>query len=317
MGKAASASPGPGRPPDPGRPAGRADRELPVRRPAQRPGQPGAEVAPGRVELGLDQEQAAAQVRAAQVGAAQVRPGQVRAAQVDTAQVRPDQVRPAQVGAGQVRPPQVARRSGRPPGGRGRPGRGPAHWYGSAARWRPAGVSEGRPPPTPRACRGSAVRSRRGRTRSSACSGPAARRPSASVRYQSSSCSCRMTANAWNICPAVSGALRQSCPAKVTWATFCPAPKQSKTVQPGKPRSRRLVWMPQRKSARRFGQGCPAGLSMAKSAEAANAGATQHNPKQRAQSARRSSRPPRRAVLSRTRWTGLPSLVRGQVYVKH
>ena len=30
--------------------------------------------------------------------------------------------------------------------------------------------------------------------------------------------------------------------------------------------------MPQRKSGARFGQGCPAGLSMAKSAEAENAG---------------------------------------------
>ena len=47
--------------------------------------------------------------------------------------------------------------------------------------------------------------------------------------------------------------------------------------------------MPQRKPDRRFGQGCPAGLSIAKSADAENPGATQHNPKQRAQSAR--SRP--------------------------
>src|SRR6266536_2546512 len=50
--------------------------------------------------------------------------------------------------------------------------------------------------------------------------------------------------------------------------------------------------MPQRKSACRFGQACPAGLSMAKSAEAEKAGATQHSPKQRSQSARRSRRRP-------------------------
>ena len=53
--------------------------------------------------------------------------------------------------------------------------------------------------------------------------------------------------------------------------------------------------MPQRKSAARFGHGRPAGLSIAKSAEAVNAGATQHSAKQRAQSARRRSpdiRPP-------------------------
>src|SRR6266545_4342543 len=45
--------------------------------------------------------------------------------------------------------------------------------------------------------------------------------------------------------------------------------------------------MAQRKSDCRFGQGFPASLSMAKSAEAEKAGATQHSPKQRSQSARR------------------------------
>ena len=38
-----------------------------------------------------------------------------------------------------------------------------------------------------------------------------------------------------NICWAIRGACRQSCPAKVTCDTFCPAPKQSYTVHPGKP----------------------------------------------------------------------------------
>src|SRR5688572_8350243 len=44
--------------------------------------------------------------------------------------------------------------------------------------------------------------------------------------------------------------------------------------------------MRHRKSAPRFGQAWPAGLSIAKSAERANAGATQHRPAQFAQSAR-------------------------------
>ncbi len=36
-----------------------------------------------------------------------------------------------------------------------------------------------------------------------------------------------MTVNTSNIRLAVPGARRQSRPPKVTWATFCPAPKQS------------------------------------------------------------------------------------------
>jgi uncharacterized membrane protein YkvA (DUF1232 family) len=46
--------------------------------------------------------------------------------------------------------------------------------------------------------------------------------------------------------------------------------------------------MRQRWSSARLGQARPAGLSMAKSAEAANAGTTQHSPRQRPQSARSS-----------------------------
>jgi hypothetical protein len=49
--------------------------------------------------------------------------------------------------------------------------------------------------------------------------------------------------------------------------------------------------MPQRKSDPRLGQACPASLSIAKSAEAKKAGATQHSAKQRSQSARRLGRP--------------------------
>jgi hypothetical protein len=41
-----------------------------------------------------------------------------------------------------------------------------------------------------------------------------------------------MTGNTANIADADSGERRQSVPPKVTCETFCPAPKQSKTVQP-------------------------------------------------------------------------------------
>src|ERR1019366_5547624 len=51
--------------------------------------------------------------------------------------------------------------------------------------------------------------------------------------------------------------------------------------------------MPQRESVCRWGQACPAGLLIAKSAEAEKAGATQHSPKQLWQSARRVRRPPK------------------------
>jgi len=61
-----------------------------------------------------------------------------------------------------------------------------------------------------------------------------------------------MIVNTVNICPPMRGVRRQSCPPKVIWETFCPAPKQSYTVQPGNPRSRRSEWMPQRKSDRRL-----------------------------------------------------------------
>jgi hypothetical protein len=49
--------------------------------------------------------------------------------------------------------------------------------------------------------------------------------------------------------------------------------------------------MPHRKSGPKWGHGCSAGLSIAKSAEAENTGATQHSPKQRSQSARRARCP--------------------------
>jgi hypothetical protein len=124
-----------------------------------------------------------------------------------------------------------------------------------------------------------------------------------------------MTANTSNICRVVCGACRQSRPPKVTWDTRCPAPKQSYTAQPRKPCRLRSLWMTHRKSGCRFGQGCPAGLSIAKSAEAENAGAAQHSPKQRAQSARRLSRPlSAQPELAGSRASVSPGLRDGQEY---
>src|SRR5664279_3726904 len=51
-----------------------------------------------------------------------------------------------------------------------------------------------------------------------------------------------------------------------------------------------MLWIPQRKSSRKFGHGSSAALSMAKSADLLNGRATQHSAKQRSQSASRFSR---------------------------
>ena len=122
-----------------------------------------------------------------------------------------------------------------------------------------------------------------------ACPAPAAGRP-ASASSHSSSCSCRMTPNTANIGSAVVRVRAANCVRRnVTWATFCPAPKQSYTAQPGKPRGPQLARGWRSESRRReVRTRHPGGLSIAKSAEAANAGATQQRPKQRSQSARSS-----------------------------
>jgi hypothetical protein len=112
----------------------------------------------------------------------------------------------------------------------------------------------------------------------------------ASARYQSISCSCRTALNAANIGPVDSGFSRQLVPPKSPWDTFWPAPKQSKTVQPRNPLGRRLLWMVQEKSAARFGQGVPAGLSSANSAERENPKAVQQRAKQFPQSGSRDCR---------------------------
>jgi hypothetical protein len=60
--------------------------------------------------------------------------------------------------------------------------------------------------------------------------------------------------------------------------------------------------MPQQESAARLGHGDPAGLSIAKSEEAANGRATQQRPKQFVQSASRSRRPGGTWVLRSAGW---------------
>lgn len=57
-------------------------------------------------------------------------------------------------------------------------------------------------------------------------------------------------------------------------------------MQPWKPLGRSRVWMPQRKSSWRLRQGSPDDLFTAKSADFAKGSATQHSPKQLAQSPR-------------------------------
>ena len=89
---------------------------------------------------------------------------------------------------------------------------------------------------------------------------------------------------------AVAGSAFQLIPWKRFWETFWPAPKQSKTVRPRKPRGRRLSWMVQEKSEARFLQGVPAGLSMAKSVVREKPSAVQQSAKQLAQSGRSDSR---------------------------
>src|SRR5690606_8244117 len=98
------------------------------------------------------------------------------------------------------------------------------------------------------------------------------------------------TANAENIRSRVSGRSRQLMPANNRWETACPAPKQSKTVQPRNPRDGSVSWMVHEKRPSRCRHGDPAGLSSAKSEDLVNPNAVQHSAKHRLQSPRRSDR---------------------------
>lgn len=238
----------------------------------------------GGVQLRLGQEQAVREPRPAQVGGPEVGTEQIGAGQIGIAQIRADQVGPAQARATQICLAQARAHQVRTPAIRSVVAG--SHVIGHRAEQRAdvppmaldveceqvLGTLLGE---SPSACRASWSWDRRS---------PSVR-ASASSRYQSDSCSCRITVNDPNIAGAILGALRQFCPLKVTPVTCWPAPKQSKTVHPGKPRSRRPEWMPQRKSVRRFVHGVPAGLSIAKSADAVNAGATQQSPAHAPQSA--------------------------------
>ena len=78
-----------------------------MRRAGKRRRQPGAAVAPRRIELGLGQEDAPGQVGAAQVGAPEVRSGQVSGGQVAAPQISPGEVRAPEAGAAQAGAAQV------------------------------------------------------------------------------------------------------------------------------------------------------------------------------------------------------------------
>jgi hypothetical protein len=124
------------------------------------------------------------------------------------------------------------------------------------------------------------------RADSTAASSPTVGDRAASSSSASTSCSGRRTSRASNI-----AGTRRVAPPNVTCTTCCPAPKQSNTTQPGKPRPRRRSWIAHPWSGARCGQGVRAGLSIAKSAEAANAGPTQHSARHREQSADRPAVP--------------------------
>ena len=175
----------------------------------------------GRSDLRRRHEERVREVRTVQAGAAQVRAQQVGQSQVGTAQVRADQERAAQVGPVQVGTAEVSPPSGRRRGPADRAGR-PARARSPARAARPPGP--GRPVPRPRPC--SSATSARRRAISS-CSGAAARIASASVRYQSSSCSPRIVPNTANMSAAIAGSSRHVRPSKSCCVTNWPAPKHS------------------------------------------------------------------------------------------
>ena len=182
--------------------------------------------------------------------------------QVGAAQVGADQV-----GAAQARAPQVARAGGRGPSGR-RPGGpappGAAHELADprqqVADLAAVGADvEGRE--LLRRCR----RSSRSvplaappRSRRAAARPPAA--PAASVRYQSISCSCRMTGRTANCAAASSGRLPPGPPAEGDLGDLLAGAEAVEDRAAGEPAVAQLAWMPQRKSSRRFGHGRPGGL---------------------------------------------------------
>ena len=288
--------------------------------------------------IGRD-EQARREVGPAQVRAAQVGAEEVGQPQVGAAQVGPEQQRAPQRAPGAGRRPATAPR--RDPPGCGRAARRlpfrrqprsatacraiPSRRVRLSGRWsRFAGVASGvgraQAFARPRAAARRPVRGRRRRrggeivVDQSATPRPApdrarARGPRRGTRAARAPAGPPRTPR--TSAPATSGA-RQSRPANAR-VTRWPAPRQSKTVHPAKPRSRRSAWMPQRKSCCRWVHGVPAGLSMAKSADRANAGATQHSPTHREQSARSSTtRHARRCPTSRGRRVA-PRHARGRV----
>ncbi len=266
----------------------------------------GCRVALRGVDLGLGEEDAAGEVRAAP---GRRRAGRRRSGRRAAGPRRAGRRRSGRRRAGWRRAgprPRVRRRSGRRPGAfRRRPGArpGPARWCAAAARWPARGApgrssASERPPGLPWVRRSVSARARAQLAR--AADGPAAR-ASASVRYQSSSWSCRITGKVSNICRAALGACAPVPAAEGDLgdllsgaeAVVDGAAGEARSPQPGVDAAaevRRPGWR----------RAVPAGLSTAKSAEAAKARATQHSPKQLPQSARRSDGPVPASSLSST-----------------
>ncbi len=202
---------------------------TPVGRAGERRGQAGFLIAVRGIELGLGEKDAPGEVGAAQVGASEVGSGEVGRAQVSAGQVGTDEAGAAQAGPGQVGAAQVlSGEVGASEVGLLAPDIGAREF----ARAQQQGIDV--PPVRAQVKLREGLRAAAGETlglveRAAEFSMDQAglRSVSASVRYQSSSWSCRMIANTPNIWVAMAGACRQSRPPKVTWATCCPAPKQS------------------------------------------------------------------------------------------
>ena len=210
------------------------------------------------------------QPRAAQVGSPEVGAAEVGQSEIDAAEIGADQVGAAQVGRAADRRSAGRGRSGRRPRDRSPEARrGPARRPGRAGE---STSSTAMRPVLQRAGRRNrlaAQRLRPGERRRPRPGTRAARGAAASPRTP------------------------RTAPAS---ASLRGAPRAGRRRSSHTPRSRESpirgadAWIVQRSSAARFGQTTPAGLSIAKSADAVKDGATQHSATQSPQSARSLSR---------------------------
>ena len=163
---------------------------------------------------------------------------------------------------------------------RSRPIRSAPRRSGPAPARGPASLTRASSSPTSRAVRGDVERRQLVRRPPRSAARSRARRPdllvqraaagsvSASARYQSISCSCRITGRTANCAAASSGASRQVRPPKVTWVSCWPGAEAVEHLAAREARAR-AARRGCRSGSRRAGSGraAPAGLSIAKSAE--------------------------------------------------